>query len=69
MFTDDPSAGPDARYECALAAALVILEMFETAGDGLRHHLLARTIFSILHAMDRLDEETAAVRGGEPSLN
>lgn len=47
----------DFRYECALAAALVILDFLESAPGVPKHELLAKTIFSILHAMDRCDEE------------
>lgn len=47
---------PDFRYDCALAAALVICEMFDRSPGDPKHQLLANTIFSILHAMDRYEE-------------
>jgi hypothetical protein len=47
----------DFRYECALAAALVIMDFFDTAPGAPKHELLATAIFSILHAMDRYDEQ------------
>jgi hypothetical protein len=46
----------DYRYECALAAALVILEFLDGTPGAPKHEALAKTIFSILHAMDRYDE-------------
>lgn len=45
----------DQRYECALAAALVILEFLDDSPGAPKHELLAQTIFSILHAMDHYD--------------
>jgi hypothetical protein len=58
----------DHRYECALAAALVILEHFEKSPGGPKHERLAFTVFSILHAMDRYEEERKSLLG-EFSLN
>jgi hypothetical protein len=46
----------DLRYDCALAAALVICELFASSKDQPKHELLANTIFSILHAMERYEE-------------
>ncbi|MHC5540893.1 hypothetical protein ACYOEI_21940 [Singulisphaera rosea] len=48
---------PDSRYEHALAAALVILDQFDRSPGEPKHQRLAQTLFSILHAMDRYEEE------------
>lgn len=58
----------DHRYECALAAALVILEHFDAEPGEPKHQRLAFTIYSILHAMDRSEEERRS-RLGHFSLN
>ena len=60
---------PDHRYECALAAALVIIEFFDANPGEPKHERLAKTIFSILHAMDRYEEERSDRRGIEFSPN
>jgi hypothetical protein len=54
----------DLRYECALSAALVILELLEKSPNEPKHQRLAHTVFSILHAMDRYEEEKGALRAG-----
>jgi hypothetical protein len=54
----------DSRYDCALAAALVILEMFDLTPGAPKHELLAKTIFSILHAWDRYEEEREGRHAG-----
>jgi hypothetical protein len=54
---------PDYRYDCALAAALVICELFDSSPGQPKHELLAKAIFSILHAMDRYEEEKRDGRG------
>ena len=59
---------PDVRYECALAAALVILEELDASPDEAKHRRLALTVFSILHAMDRYEEERSKPVG-QFSLN
>jgi hypothetical protein len=46
----------DYRYECALAAALVILDFLDGATGAPKHELLTKTTLSILHAMDRYNE-------------
>jgi hypothetical protein len=58
----------DRRYELALSAALVILGEFDKAPDMARHNRLALMIFSILHAMDQLEQERSE-RLGEFSAN
>jgi hypothetical protein len=53
----------DLRYDCALAAALVICELFDSSQGQPKHELLANTIFSILHAMERYEEAKAGQHG------
>jgi hypothetical protein len=52
----------DLRYECALAAALVILDQRELAPERPRHQVLAEAIFTILLAMEHWEEERGARR-------
>ena len=47
----------DRRYEHALSAALVILNEIDKVPNMAKHNRLALAVFSILHAMDRLEEE------------
>jgi hypothetical protein len=47
----------DKRYEFALSAALVILGEIDQKPDLEKHNRLALAVFSILHAMDRWEEE------------
>lgn len=55
---------PDYRYDCALSAGLVILERLTISPDLPKHELLGVIIFSILHAMDRYEEERSDRRAG-----
>lgn len=59
---------PDIRYECALAAALIILEHLDASPGEAKHQRLAFAVFSILHAMDRHEEERSKPVG-QFSLN
>jgi hypothetical protein len=54
---------PDYRYECALAAALGILDRLTEVPCLPKHERLAIVVFSILHAMDRYDKEKSDLRG------
>jgi hypothetical protein len=47
----------DQRYEHALSAALVILGEIDKRPDMAKHNRLALVVFSILHAMERWEEE------------
>ena len=47
----------DQRYELALSAALVILDEIDKKPELTKHNRLALAVFSILHAMDRWEEE------------
>jgi hypothetical protein len=59
----------DHRYECSLAAALVIIDFFQSNPGIPKHELLATVIFAILHAMDRYEEERSDRRAVEFSAN
>ena len=49
-------------YECAMKATLVICAIFDDVSGKPRHELLASTIFSILDAINRYEEEKGAWR-------
>lgn len=59
----------DHRYECCLAAALVIIDYFQTNPGAPKHEVLAAVVFSIIHAMDRYEEERSDRRGDGFSVN
>ena len=54
----------DQRYECALSAALVILGEIDDMPGMAKHKRLALVVFSILHAMDRSEEERGGLHVG-----
>jgi uncharacterized protein (UPF0147 family) len=49
--------GRDQRYECALSAALIILNEIDKTPDMAKHNRLALVVFSIIHAMEAWEEE------------
>jgi hypothetical protein len=60
----------DSRYEAALAAALAIIHKLTSKPGMPRHERLACVAYSILEAMDRVEEQRPARRAGpEPSVN
>jgi hypothetical protein len=54
----------DNRYELALSAALVILRELDQNPDMAEHQRLALAVFSILHALDRWEEERKEPHAG-----
>jgi uncharacterized protein (UPF0147 family) len=54
----------DNRYELAMSAALVILGEIDQNPDMAEHQRLALAVYSILHALDRLEEERKEPHGG-----
>jgi hypothetical protein len=54
----------DERYKLALSAALVILGEIDSKPDMAKHNRLALVVFSILHALDRWEEERKEPHGG-----
>jgi uncharacterized protein (UPF0147 family) len=60
----------DSRYEAALATALAILHKLAARPDMPRHERLACVTYSILEAMNRVDEQRPGRRPClEPSVN
>jgi hypothetical protein len=45
----------DFRYDCALAAAQLICHLFARSPSEPPHALLAKTVYSILEAMERYE--------------
>jgi uncharacterized protein (UPF0147 family) len=60
----------DSRYEAALTTALAILDELTRKPRMPRHERLACVTYSILEAMDRVEEQRPGRRiGPEPSVN
>ena len=60
----------ESRYEAALAAALAILHKLTSKPGMPRHERLACVTFSILEAMDHVEERRPGRRmGPKPSVN
>lgn len=54
MNPDEPES---LRYDCALAAALLILELYDSSPGAPKHQLLSTTVFTVLEAMKRYESE------------
>jgi hypothetical protein len=48
----------DLRYDCALAAALLCVETFDTSPGAPKHELIGTIVVVILEAMKRFEAET-----------